>query len=99
MSGLLRSLIRRVKRLQESQGEDYDGSMLVVCIREDETNEASLARHGITPEPHQLVVLITDYGGHGSCEHCRQAGEAPRQDPATRQYSPSVSPPASSSST
>lgn len=76
MSGSLRSLVRRVKRLKESLGgDDTNGPMLTLCIREEETEEAALARHGITPGPHQLIVLMTDYTGEGDCEHCRQAGE------------------------
>lgn len=75
MSGLLRSLVHRVKRLQESQGDDDPQRIWWVCVREEETHEASIARHGITPRPHDLVVLMQIYGDNGDCEHCRQAGE------------------------
>lgn len=72
MYGRLRSLVHRINKLKEEfvHGQQH---MWSLCLREGETEDASLARHGVTPTPHDLIIFLQDYTGAGYCAQCQPA--------------------------
>jgi len=68
----LNQLTKRLGRLEATCG---DGPIMVICRYQGESDEATLARHGVKPGPDDLVVVITRYSP-GKCRGCMQVEDS-----------------------
>jgi hypothetical protein len=60
------SLHTRIERLEERLTPPLTERLWQICVRAGESLEAALARHGITPGPHDRLIIHH----YGRCPAC-----------------------------
>lgn len=69
---MTRGMLRRVERLEERSEAAHQWPLTIICQRADESDTEAIARHGLVPGEHRLVILRR-YGA-AAC-WCHQRGE------------------------
>jgi hypothetical protein len=72
MGSRLNQLTKRLERLEATRGGE---AIICICRYVDESDKATLARHGVNPGPNDLVVMITRYSP-GACQGCTRAEDS-----------------------
>lgn len=56
----------RITRLEEKLNPPNTGRIFLICVNVGESNQAAVARHCISPGPHDMIVIFR----YGKCPGC-----------------------------